>query len=82
MIIKIIAMNQRDLLTMYHNTLLALSETEIEADVLLCSDELACQSYRLQRTPALVIDDIVMTQGYISDKKDLKLFFQQQKALV
>ncbi len=82
MIIKIIGNNHQDLLTMYHNTILALYEAEISAEVFLSSDEQDCQTYKLRHTPALIVDDIVMTQGYVSDKKDLKILFQQQKLVI
>ena len=74
MIIKILGTGCKKCSTLYDNTLKALQELAIPAEVIKVEDVQEIIKYRVMATPGLVIDDEVVSKGKaLSTKEIIKL---------
>ena len=71
MVIKILGGGCSNCKKLYHNTILALSEKGLEADVIKVTDYAEIANYNVMRTPALVIDEKVVSYGKVASKDEI-----------
>ena len=71
MIIKILGSGCTKCKKLYHNTILALSETEIKAEVIKVTEFAEIAKYNVMQTPALVFDNIVVSKGKLLSKDEI-----------
>lgn len=71
MIIKILGTGCKNCVTLKENTDLALKELGIEAEVLKVTDFKDIMAYGVMSTPALVIDEKVVSYGKVLKPKEI-----------
>lgn len=71
MIIKILGSGCKNCVSLKDNTELALKEAGIEAEIVKVEDYKDIVSYGVMRTPALVIDEKVVSFGKVLKPKDI-----------
>ncbi len=74
MIIKILGAGCSNCKKLYHNALLAIAEKGIDAEVIKVTDYSEIADYNVMRTPALVIDDKVVSYGKVASKEEILEF--------
>lgn len=71
MIIKILGSGCKNCVSLKENTEVALKEAGIEAEIVKVEDYKDIVSYGVMRTPALVIDEKVVSFGKVLKPKDI-----------
>ncbi len=71
MIIKILGSGCKNCVSLKENTEAALKEAGIEAEIIKVEDYKDIVSYGVMRTPALVIDEKVVSFGKVLKPKDI-----------
>ena len=71
MVIKILGSGCKNCKKLYHNTILAISELELEATVIKITDFSEIAKYNTMQMPALVVDEEVIAKGKVLSKKEI-----------
>jgi len=71
MIIKVLGPGCRNCVTLAENTKEALTELGIEAEIVKVTDYKEMASYGIMSTPALVVDEKVVSYGKVLKAKDI-----------
>lgn len=71
MIIKILGSGCKNCVSLKENTEVALKEAGIEAEIVKVEDYKDIVSYGVMRTPALVVDEKVVSFGKVLKPKDI-----------
>lgn len=71
MIIKILGSGCKNCVTLLENTKAALKEIEIEAEIVKVEDFKEIMTYGVMSTPALVIDEKVMSFGKVLKPQEI-----------
>lgn len=79
MIIKVLGSGCKNCLTLKENTEKALKETGIEAEIVKVEDMKDIVSYGVMQTPALVIDEKVVSYGKVLKAKDIVKILEKNK---
>jgi small redox-active disulfide protein 2 len=79
MIIKILGSGCKKCVTLKENTETALKTTGLEADIVKVQDVKDIISYGVMQTPALVIDEKVVSYGKVLKPKDIEKFLENVK---
>ncbi len=79
MIIKILGSGCKNCVALKENTEAALKATGIEAEVIKVEEMKDIVSYGVMQTPALVIDEKVMSYGKVLKPKDIEAILQKVK---
>lgn len=79
MIIKILGSGCKNCVALKENTEAALKETGIEAEVIKVENMKDIVSYGVMQTPALVIDEKVMSFGKVLKPKDIVNILEKVK---
>ncbi|HKM02221.1 MAG TPA: thioredoxin family protein [Sedimentibacter sp.] len=79
MIIKILGSGCKNCVSLKDNTELALKEAGIEAEIVKVEDYKDIVSYGVMRTPALVIDEKVVSFGKVLKPKDIVKILEKSK---
>ena len=61
---------------LYNNTMTAVAETDLDADVEKVEDISAIMKYGIMSTPALVIDGVVKSSGRVLPVGEIKRLFK------
>ena len=72
MVIKILGSGCKNCKKLYHNTILAISELELDAAVIKVTDFAEIEKYNTMRMPALVLDEKVIAKGKVLSKEEIK----------
>ncbi|MCK4551963.1 MAG: thioredoxin family protein [Tenericutes bacterium] len=72
MVIKILGSGCKNCKKLYHNTILAISELELDAAVIKITDFAEIAKYNTMRMPALVLDEKVIAKGKVLSKEEIK----------
>lgn len=78
MVIKILGSGCRNCNTLEENTRAALKEANIEAEVIKVTDFKEIMTYGVMRTPALVIDEKVLSFGKVLKPKEIVKILQNE----
>lgn len=78
MIIKILGTGCQNCTTLTENTKAAVKELGLEAEVVKVTDFKEIMSYGVMSTPALVIDEKVVSYGKVLKPKDVKEIIEKQ----
>lgn len=79
MIVKVLGSGCKNCVTLKENTEKALKETGIEADIVKVEDMKDIASYGVMRTPALVIDEKVVSSGKVLKPNDIVKLLEKNK---
>jgi small redox-active disulfide protein 2 len=79
MVIKILGSGCKNCITLEKNTQEALKEMEIQADVEKVKDFKDIMEYGVMSTPALVIDEKVVSTGKVLKSKDIIKIIEKQR---
>lgn len=79
MIVKVLGSGCKNCVTLKENTEKALKETGIEAEIVKVEDMKDIVSYGVMRTPALVIDEKVVSSGKVLKPKDIVKLLEKNK---
>jgi small redox-active disulfide protein 2 len=79
MIIKILGSGCKNCVSLKENTEAALKETGMEAEVIKVEDLKDIVAYGVMRTPALVIDEKVVSFGKVLKPEDIVKILQDYK---
>lgn len=79
MIIKILGSGCKNCMSLKANTETALKEAKIEAEIIKVEDYKDIVSYGVMRTPALVIDEKVVSFGKVLKPKDIVKILEESK---
>lgn len=79
MIIKILGSGCKNCVSLKENTEVALKEAGIEAEIVKVEDYKDIVSYGVMRTPALVIDEKVVSFGKVLKPKDIVKILEKSK---
>jgi small redox-active disulfide protein 2 len=79
MIIKILGSGCKNCVTLKENTETALKTTGIEAEVVKVQDMKDIVSYGVMQTPALVIDEKVVSYGKVLKPQDIEKILEKVK---
>lgn len=79
MIIKILGSGCKKCVTLKENTLVALKETGVEAEVVKVEDIKDIITYGVMSTPALVIDEKVISYGKVLKPKEIVKILEKVK---
>lgn len=79
MIIKVLGSGCKNCLTLKENTEKALKETGIEAEIVKVEDMKDIVSYGIMQTPALVIDEKVVSYGKVLKPNDIVKLLEKNK---
>jgi small redox-active disulfide protein 2 len=79
MIIKILGSGCKNCITLNQNTEIALKEMGIEAEIIKVADFQAIMAYGVMSTPALVIDEKVVSYGKVLKPKDIVKIIENLK---
>ncbi|NLB32533.1 MAG: thioredoxin family protein [Tissierellia bacterium] len=79
MIIKILGSGCKNCVSLKDNTELALKDAGIEAEIVKVEDYKDIVSYGVMRTPALVIDEKVVSFGKVLKPKDIVKILEKSK---
>ncbi len=79
MIVKVLGSGCKNCVTLKENTEKALKETGIEADIVKVEDMKDIVSYGVMRTPALVIDEKVVSSGKVLKPNDIVKLLEKNK---
>lgn len=79
MIIKILGSGCKNCMSLKDNTEIALKEAKIEAEIVKVEDYKDIVSYGVMRTPALVIDEKVVSFGKVLKPKDIVKILEELK---
>jgi small redox-active disulfide protein 2 len=71
MIIKVLGPGCRNCVTLAENTKEALTELGIDAEIVKVTDYKEMASYGIMSTPALVVDEKVVSYGKVLKSKDI-----------
>ena len=74
MIIKILGSGCSNCKKLYHNAMLAIAEKGIDAEVIKVTEYSEIADYNVMRTPALVIDDKIVSYGKVASKEEILKF--------
>ena len=77
MIIKILGSGCKNCITLKENTETALKETGIEAEIVKVTDFKDIVAYGVMSTPALVIDEKVMSFGKVLKPKEISKILEK-----
>ncbi|MEM1483304.1 thioredoxin family protein [Oscillospiraceae bacterium PP1C4] len=77
MIIKILGSGCKNCVTLAENTKTALSELGIEAEIVKVTDFADIAAFGVMSTPALVINEKVMSQGKVLKPKEIVQIFSK-----
>ena len=72
MIIKILGSGCKNCKKLYHNTILALTDLDIDATVIKITDFSEIAKYNTMQMPALVLDEKVISKGKVVSKEGIK----------
>lgn len=78
MSIKILGSGCKNCVTLTENTEKALEELEMEAEVVKVTNLQDIMAYGVMSTPALVIDEKVVSYGNVLKPKEIKVFLEKQ----
>jgi len=79
MIIKILGSGCKNCVALKENTEIALKESGIEAEIIKVQDMKDIVSYGVMQTPALVIDEKVVSFGKVLKPKDIEKILDKVK---
>lgn len=79
MIIKVLGSGCKNCVTLKENTEKALKETGIEAEIVKVEDMKDIVSYGVMRTPALVIDEKVVSSGKVLKPNEVIELLEKNK---
>ena len=79
MVIKILGSGCRNCNSLEENTRAALKEANIEAEVIKVTDFKEIMTYGVMRTPALVIDEKVLSFGKVLKPKEIVKILQNEE---
>lgn len=79
MIIKILGSGCKNCVSLKENTEVALKEAGIKAEIMKVEDYKDIVSYGVMRTPALVIDEKVVSFGKVLKTKDIVAILEKSK---
>lgn len=79
MIIKILGSGCKNCVSLKENTEVALKEAGIKAEIMKVEDYKDIVSYGVMRTPALVIDEKVVSFGKVLKPKDIVAILEKSK---
>lgn len=79
MIIKILGPGCKNCVTLKENTEAALKETGVEAEVVKVTDFKDIMAYGVMKTPALVIDEKVVSYGKVLKPKEIAEIIEKLK---
>ena len=79
MIIKILGSGCKNCVALKENTEIALKESGIEAEIIKVQDMKDIVSYGVMQTPALVIDEKVVSFGKVLKPKDIEKILDKIK---
>lgn len=71
MVIKILGSGCKNCVALEENTRVALKEAGIEAEVIKVTDFKEIMTYGVMRTPAIVVDEKVLSYGKVLKPKDI-----------
>lgn len=71
MIIQILGSGCKNCKKLYHNTLLAIAELDIEASVSKITDFAEIAKFNVMQMPALVVDGLVVSKGKVATKEEI-----------
>jgi len=77
MIIKVLGSGCKSCLKLEENTNKAIHELSIKAEILKVTDFADIAKFNVLKTPALVIDERVVSFGKINEVEDIKNFLKQ-----
>ena len=77
MIIKVLGPGCKNCVSLKENTEKAMKEMGIEAEIIKVEDMKDIASYGVMRTPALVIDEKVVSYGKVLKPKDIAKILQK-----
>ncbi|MDD4436807.1 MAG: thioredoxin family protein [Tissierellia bacterium] len=79
MIIKVLGSGCKNCVSLKENTEKALKETGMEAEIIKVEDMKDIVSYGVMRTPALVIDEKVVSYGKVLKPNDIIKLLEKNK---
>lgn len=79
MVIKILGSGCKNCITLKENTEVALEEMGMEADIIKVTDIQDIMAFGVMSTPALVIDEKVVSFGKVLKPKDIVKIFENKK---
>lgn len=79
MVIKVLGSGCKNCVTLKENTETALKETGIEAEIVKVTDFKDIMAYGVMSTPALVIDEKVVSFGKVLKPKDIAKILETLK---
>lgn len=79
MVIKILGSGCKNCVALEENTRAALKEAGIEAEVIKVTDFKEIMTYGVMRTPAIVVDEKVLSYGKVLKPKDIIKMLQNKE---
>lgn len=79
MVIKILGSGCKNCVALEENTRVALKEAGIEAEVIKVTDFKEIMTYGVMRTPAIVVDEKVLSYGKVLKPKDIIKMLQSEE---